>query len=100
MLKLLQKSYLGKVKMIYIDPPYSTGVGLLRLASKTAYSVAGDALFLCLEWALTLDVLRAMAEHKPEHVVCLDAGFASNDQLQANAAQSFRTKGVTSFKTV
>lgn len=24
-LKLLQKSYLGKVKMIYIDPPYNTG---------------------------------------------------------------------------
>src|SRR5215469_8358842 len=24
-LKLLQKSYLGKVKLIYIDPPYNTG---------------------------------------------------------------------------
>ena len=24
-LKLLQKSYVGKVKMIYIDPPYNTG---------------------------------------------------------------------------
>ena len=24
-LKLLQKSYIGKVKMIYIDPPYNTG---------------------------------------------------------------------------
>ena len=24
-LKLLQESYLGKVKMIYIDPPYNTG---------------------------------------------------------------------------
>ena len=24
-LKLLQKSYYGKVKMIYIDPPYNTG---------------------------------------------------------------------------
>jgi len=24
-LKLLQKSYLGRVKMIYIDPPYNTG---------------------------------------------------------------------------
>lgn len=24
-LKLLQKSYMGKVKMIYIDPPYNTG---------------------------------------------------------------------------
>lgn len=24
-LKLLQESYLGKIKMIYIDPPYNTG---------------------------------------------------------------------------
>ena len=24
-LKLLQKSYIGKIKMIYIDPPYNTG---------------------------------------------------------------------------
>ncbi|MHB1041428.1 MAG: site-specific DNA-methyltransferase [Eubacteriales bacterium] len=28
-LKLLQESYLGKVKMIYIDPPYNTGRNLL-----------------------------------------------------------------------
>ena len=28
-LKLLQESYLGKVKMIYIDPPYNTGNNLL-----------------------------------------------------------------------
>lgn len=28
-LKLLQKSYAGKVKMIYIDPPYNTGKDLL-----------------------------------------------------------------------
>ena len=25
MLKLLQKAYFGKIKMIYIDPPYNTG---------------------------------------------------------------------------
>jgi adenine-specific DNA-methyltransferase len=28
-LKLLQETYLGKVKMIYIDPPYNTGSNLL-----------------------------------------------------------------------
>jgi len=28
-LKLLQKSYLGKIKMIYIDPPYNTGRDIL-----------------------------------------------------------------------
>ena len=28
-LKILQESYLGKVKMIYIDPPYNTGTNLI-----------------------------------------------------------------------
>ena len=32
--------------------------------------------------------------------LCLDEGFAGNDQLKANAVQIFKTKGVTSFKTV
>jgi len=44
--------------------------------------------------------IRAMAEHKPERVVCLDNGFAGNDQLKANAVQIFKTRGVTSFRTV
>jgi len=30
-LKLLQESYLGKVKMIYIDPPYNTGTDLIYM---------------------------------------------------------------------
>lgn len=80
--------------------PLTTPVEPLQLAGKTVYSVASGALFLCLERALTLDVIRAMAERKPERVVCLDAGFAGNDQLKANAVQIFKTKGVTSFKTV
>jgi adenine-specific DNA-methyltransferase len=72
----------------------------LTLAGKTVHSVAGGALLICLERELTLELIRAMAEKKPERVVCLDAGFAGNDQLKANAMQIFKTKGVTSFKTV
>ena len=30
-LKLLQESYLGKIKMIYIDPPYNTGSDLIYI---------------------------------------------------------------------
>lgn len=33
-LKLLQESYLGKVKMIYIDPPYNTGKDSLSYTDK------------------------------------------------------------------
>ncbi len=80
--------------------PLTTAVETIQLAGKTVHSVAGGTLFVCLERALTLDLIRAMAERKPERVVCLDEGFAGNDQVKANAVQIFKTKGVTSFKTV
>ena len=80
--------------------PLCTPVETQTLTGKPVYSVAGGALFICLERALTLELIRAMAEQKPERVVCLDEGFAGNDQLKANAVQIFKTKGVTSFRTV
>jgi adenine-specific DNA-methyltransferase len=80
--------------------PLTTRVETLQLAAKAVLSVADGALLVCLERELTLDVIRAIAERKPERVVCLDEGFAGNDQLKANAVQIFKNKGVTSFKTV
>ena len=80
--------------------PLTTSVEELKLGDKTVHSVAGGALFICLERALTLELIRSMAEKKPERVVCLDEGFAGNDQLKANAVQTFKAKGITSFKTV
>ena len=53
-----------------------------------------------LERELTLELIRAIAERKPERIICLDEGLAGNDQLKANAVQLFKTRGVTSFKTV
>jgi len=79
--------------------PLTTPVAALTLAGKTVHSLADGALFICLERALTLEVIRAMAEKKPERVVCLDEGFAGNDQLKANAVQIFKTKAVV-FRTV
>lgn len=80
--------------------PLATPVEALALAGKTVHSVAGGALLICLERELSLELIRAMAATKPERVVCLDEGFAGNDQLKANAVQIFKTQGVTSFKTV
>jgi adenine-specific DNA-methyltransferase len=80
----------------------TTPVVTLTLAGKTVYSdgaTEGEFL-ICLDRSLTLDVIRAIAERKPARVVCLDEGFAGNDQLKTNAVQIFKTKGVTSFKTV
>jgi adenine-specific DNA-methyltransferase len=79
--------------------PLATSVEALTLAGKMVYGVADGALLICLERTLTIELIRAMAERKPERVVCLDEGFAGNDQLKANAVQIFKTKGVTSFKT-
>jgi len=80
--------------------PLTTLVEKRTMAGKTVYSVAGGALIICLERALTLELIRAIADTKPERVVCLDEGFAGNDQLKANAVQTFKAKGVISFKTV
>jgi adenine-specific DNA-methyltransferase len=80
--------------------PLTTPVQQITLAGKMVYSVADGALFICLEHELTLELIRSIAAKKPARVVCLDAGFAGNDQLKANAVQIFKNKGVTSFKTV
>ena len=80
--------------------PLTTTVEKVVLDGKTFYSVTDGRLLLCLEKALSLELIKAMADRKPERVVCLDEGFAGNDQLKANAVQTFKTKGVTSFKTV
>ncbi len=80
--------------------PLTTKVEKVSAAGKTFYSVADGLLLVCLEKEITHDLIKAMAERKPERVVCLDAGFAGNDQLKTNAVQTMKAKGVTSFKTV
>jgi adenine-specific DNA-methyltransferase len=79
--------------------PLSASVEKLALGGIEVFSVAAGALLICLERKLTLDAIRAMAGRKPERVVCLDEGFASNDQLKTNAVQTFKAKGVV-FRTV
>jgi adenine-specific DNA-methyltransferase len=69
--------------------PLTTPVETIALAGKTVHSVAGGQLLICMERKLTLELIRAIAERKPERVVCLDEGFAGNDQLKTNAAHIF-----------
>jgi adenine-specific DNA-methyltransferase len=78
----------------------TTPVEKRNLAGKSVYTIASGALIICLDRTISLELIRAIADTKPERVVLLDEGFAGNDQLKANAVQTFRTKGVTSFKTV
>jgi adenine-specific DNA-methyltransferase len=75
-------------------------VETLKLADKTVYSIAGGALLICLEPALTKEVITAMAKLSPARVLCLDRGFAGNDQLKTNAVQIMKSHEVEDFRTV
>ena len=80
--------------------PLTTAIETLTLAGLTVFSIAEGAMLICLEKKITSEVIKEMAARKPERVVCLDEGFAGNDQLKTNAVQTMKTKGVTSFRTV
>jgi adenine-specific DNA-methyltransferase len=80
--------------------PLTTPIKEMKLAGLTVYSIAEGAMLICLEKQLTPEVIKEMAALKPERVVCLDEGFAGNDQLKTNAVQTMKTQGVTSFRTV
>jgi adenine-specific DNA-methyltransferase len=77
----------------------STRSDVVTIASQKAQSLADGALIICLARSLDLDAIRAIANRGPQRVVCLDEGFAGNDQLKANAAQIFKAKGIV-FRTV
>jgi adenine-specific DNA-methyltransferase len=79
--------------------PLTASLETLSLADLSVFAVAGGALLICLERKLTLEAIRAMADKKPERVVCLDEGFTGNDQLKTNTVQTFKSKGVV-FRTV
>lgn len=78
----------------------STKIESIGIGNKTVYSVAQGAMLVCLEKDLTADLIKAIADRKPERVILLDEGFAGNDQLKANAVQIMKSKGVTSFRTI
>ncbi len=64
----------------------------LSLETKKVFSVAEGALLICLELQLTQEVMDAMAALDPARVIVLDAGFQNNDQLKANAVQTFKAR--------
>jgi adenine-specific DNA-methyltransferase len=78
----------------------TTKVQTLELLGKVVYTIAAGALAVCLERDLTMELIKALADRKPERVILLDEGFAGNDQLKTNAVQIMKNKGVTSFRTV
>jgi adenine-specific DNA-methyltransferase len=80
--------------------PPTTPIETLTVEGKTVYGVTGYGMLICLERQLTHEAIKAIAERKPNHVVCLDEGFAGNDQLKTNAVLMMKSKGVTKFQTI
>lgn len=74
----------------------TTKVDEAVVAGGKAYSVADGALLICLERNLTKEIIDALADlaeaNDAARIVCLDAGFQGNDQLKANAVQTFKSR--------
>ena len=75
------------------------------MAGKKVFSIEGVALLICLDKEITSELIDALAEADPLQVICLDEGFKGNDQLKANAVQTFKARAQAEeseivFKTV
>jgi adenine-specific DNA-methyltransferase len=80
--------------------PLTTPVETFGIEGKAVHSVANGAMLICLDLQLTHEAIKGIADLKPERVVCLDEGFAGNDQLKTNAVLIMKSKGVTKFQTI
>lgn len=85
--------------------PLTTKVEQIELAGKQVFSVEDRALLICLEKEVTSELIDALADAEPLQVICLDEGFQGNDQLKANAVQTFKSRAESQeseivFKTV
>lgn len=72
--------------------PLTTKVEKLTLAGKEVFSIEEGAMLICLDNNLTQEVIDALADANPLQVICLDEGFRGNDQLKANAVQTFKAR--------
>ena len=63
-----------------------------ELAGKTVFSIAEGTLLICLEDEISRELIDAVAEAEPIQFICLDLGFQGNDQLKANAVQTFAAR--------
>ncbi len=115
-LKILQESYLGRIKMIYIDPPYNTGKDFIQknytnpdndtrgawttsdlsanhkgpcFPINTVFIVQTNALIACFDDNINFKIVDEIADLKPFKVVFKDAGF-SDDKDRINLEERFK----------
>lgn len=85
--------------------PLTTKVEKRKMAGAEVFSIEDGSLLICLDKEITSELVDALAEAGPLQVICLDESFKGNDQLKANAVQTFKARAVAEeseivFKTV
>lgn len=91
--------------LLKVGFPLSTKIEAITLAGSVVFSIENGALLICLEKEIAPELIDALAEANPLQVICLDEGFKGNDQLKANAVQTFKARAQAReteivFKTV
>ena len=61
-------------------------------AGVPGFSVAEDALLVCLSKELSIEAFEAMVECEPAMILVLDTGFGGSDELKVNALHTVRTR--------
>jgi adenine-specific DNA-methyltransferase len=69
-------------------------VQTITLADITVYSIADGGLLICLADTITKELINAIAEAEPMQFICMDKAFGGNDQLKANAVQTFAARNM------
>lgn len=67
-------------------------------AGKKVFSIAEGKLLICLEDSITKELIYAVAEGETMQFICLDSAFGGNDQLKANAVQTFAARNMQKKK--
>jgi adenine-specific DNA-methyltransferase len=66
-------------------------------AARKAFAVNGDEVLICVEAAVSLDLMRALFDEKPKKLVCLDRAFAGDDAAKTNAVLQAKERGITFY---
>ena len=64
----------------------------IELAGHPVFAIADSSLLIFLEDEITRELIDAVAEAEPMQFICLDRAFKGNDQLKANAVQTFAAR--------
>lgn len=68
------------------------------IAGKKVFSIAENALLISLEDTVTIELINDVAKAEPMQFICLDSAFRGNDQLKANAVQTFIARNIQKEK--